>query len=178
MFASLLTCHAVRDFSPTPPTHPTEQDGTQALIKKKRILKKVASELRNSSCLVCRRGLIFVGSPWLWCCLSKPVGPSRLQGDMVKVKGTLRVRSEGIRDALWCLTKTHMNRLGDLLTETVTESITVMFRRPSVEHLKASGGLGTLWEHILMVTQNMGLLRVPWFDAEITAGVKKLWKQA
>lgn len=98
---------------------PAEQDRTQSLINKKDLESSCqctaefhvfASKHRAS--WVCRGGLIFVSSPWLWCYLSKPVGPSRLQGGMVKVKGTLTVKSEGIRDTLWCPTKTHMNWLG------------------------------------------------------------------
>lgn len=184
MFASLLICCTVHDFSPPPAPCSTRRDtgADQQEGSLKKSCQCTAEFLvfasKHRASLVCRRGLIFVGSPWQRCCLSKPVAPSRVRGDTVKVKGTLRVKSEGIRDALWCLTKMHMSQLGGLLSETVPVSITVIFKRPSVEHLKASCGLGTLSQHIPTVAHNKDLLRVSWFYAEITDGMRKMWKQA
>lgn len=101
----------------------------------KRIFKKVVSALRNSLCLPANTERLWsAAEAWylsshLDCDVACPnLFPLRVRRDMVKVKGTLRVKSEGILDPLWCLTKTHIKRLWALLSETV--SITVILKDP------------------------------------------------
>lgn len=135
MFASLLICHPICNFSPPPApcwtrqnTGADRQKGSWKSCQCTAEFLVFASKHRAS--LVCRRSLIFVSSPWLWCCLSKPVCPSRARQTWSRWRVHLEWRVKVFATLCDVSLKRTWPDLEASYLKTVTVSITVMYKGP------------------------------------------------